>query len=206
MENLRLGWSGPIADPRITGVTSPATNTSGFSASQLPNVSDPEQTMANISRNQYEWYRQNFDNFEQGLLDRASNDTSLIDNARENAEIGDRVGRDVAARNASRYGVALTGAQKNAQQRGFSLTNALNTTDALNNATLQQTDLNEGLRSGLINIGQGLNAESMSNLSSAAASQSQRENAYENARTNASNQQRSTLTSLAGLGIMALAL
>ena len=48
-----------------------------FSTAQLPNVEDPEQVYADITRSDYEDYVRDYRDFEERLID-SRNDTSLI--------------------------------------------------------------------------------------------------------------------------------
>ena len=85
----------PVIDPRrvptggsgSTGIGTldynPGSNQS-YSANQLPSVSDPDKTMANVSRSQHERYIRNFRGFEEALI-AAKDDTSLIDAAKKDA-------------------------------------------------------------------------------------------------------------------------
>lgn len=91
----------------------------GDYVNQLPAVSDPDKAYAEITRNEYIDYVNNYRDFEEELLERAQNDTSLIDAARENATNAQGLMAGVADRNAARYGVNLTPAQRQQQERGL---------------------------------------------------------------------------------------
>ena len=90
--------------------------------SSLPVVSDPDQAMAQMTRQDYLQGRQNFDQFEQNLVDQAQTDTSLIDQAREDSRLAQDTAAGIAERNRQRYGTELTAAQQQQQnlstQRG----------------------------------------------------------------------------------------
>ena len=51
------------------------------STAGLPTVSDPDKTYAQITRNEYLDYVNNYRDFENQLIEQAQNDTSLIDQA-----------------------------------------------------------------------------------------------------------------------------
>ena len=86
--------------------------------SLLPSVSDPDAVMAQMTRQDYLQGRQNFDQFEQDLVDQAQTDTSLIDQAREDSRLAQETAAGIAERNRQRYGTELTAAQQ--QQRNSS--------------------------------------------------------------------------------------
>ena len=153
----------------------------GYSASQLPSVSDPDKTMANVARSQHERYIQNYRGFEEALI-KARNDTSLIDAAREDAPEQARIASEAAARNRSRYGLTQTAVQARETQRAEQRGEAINLAGGLNNARLAQRDANKRLLGDLINIGQGVNRSSLSQLGAAGENAVARKNAYQQAR------------------------
>lgn len=183
------------------------TPTSGIPAmsSQPPTVTDPEETFAQITRDQYNTFRRDFGQFERDLIDRANTDTSLIDAARRSSAAADKRARGVSERMASRFGTQLTPAQLKAKQDNFALTDALNTTDSVNNARLAQRDLNEEMKAQLVNIGQGIQSSSLSGLANAAGQANQLDQAYKNARTQHRNSNISTAAGLGSMALMALA-
>ena len=171
----------------------------------LPNVSDPEAAFAAMTRNDYLDYVANYRDFEENLLDRAQNDTSLIDQAREDTKTAQGLMQGVSDRNASRYGVSLTPAQLQQQKMSLGRANTLGGVEAMNNSRIAQKEANQGALSDLINIGQGDNRSSLSQMGSAAANHTQRQNAYESAKAASKAQTYSTLGSLGSMAIMAFA-
>ena len=145
-----------------------------YSGMSLPAVSNPDQAMADITREDYLRLRRNFDQFEQSLINKAKTDTSLIDQAREDAATTQTLTAGIAERNRERYGANLSPVQ--IQQRGVSnqLGSTLGTVNAVNNARLAQADQNQALLGDLINIGQGLNRSSLNQLGIAAQGEVQR--------------------------------
>lgn len=171
----------------------------------LPNVSDPEAAYAQITRQEYLDYVNNYRDFEEGMIDRAQNDTSLIDAAREDSAAASGIAAGVSSRNASRYGAALTPAQAQQQTRSLDRANTLGGIQAVGDARIAQREANTRQLSDLINIGQGVNRSSQSQLGSAAANATQRENAYSQAKAASKAQTYSTLGSLGAMAIMAFA-
>lgn len=171
----------------------------------LPNVSDPEAAYAQITRQEYLDYVNNYRDFEEGMIDRAQNDTSLIDAARTDAAAASGIATGISNRNASRYGAALTPAQAQQQTRSLDRANTLGGIQAVGDARIAQREANTRQLSDLINIGQGVNRSSQSQLGSAAANATQRENAYSQAKAASKAQTYSTLGSLGAMAIMAFA-
>lgn len=176
-----------------------------YSGMSLPTVSNPDQAMADITREDYLRLRRNFDQFEQNLINKAKTDTSLIDQAREDAATTQTLTAGIAERNRERYGANLSPVQ--IQQRGVSnqLGSTLGTVNAVNNARLAQADQNQALLGDLINIGQGLNRSSLNQLGIAAQGEVQRRNqhAQNKAATKAANYQ--AVGNLASTAILAFA-
>ncbi len=171
----------------------------------LPSVSDPEAAYAQITRQEYLDYVNNYRDFEEGMIDRAQNDTSLIDAARTDAAAASGIATGISNRNASRYGAALTPAQAQQQTRSLDRANTLGGIQAVGDARIAQREANTRQLSDLINIGQGVNRSSQSQLGSAAANATQRENAYSQAKAASKAQTYSTLGSLGAMAIMAFA-
>jgi hypothetical protein len=156
--------------------------------SNMEQVDDPEAAFADITRQDYDDYLNNFRAFEKRLLD-ATNDTSIIDNARENAPKQSKLAAGVAKRNAERYGGGgLSNVQKLEQQRAQQRGGKLNLAGSVNNARIQQRQVNQSMLQELIGIGQGVNSNAMQGLGDAAGMASQRRNAYGQAKANYSSQ------------------
>ena len=171
----------------------------------LPNVSDPEKTYANITRQEYLDYVSQYRDFEEQMITEAQTDTSLIDASRENAQIASGIAQGVSDRNASRYGAALTPAQAQEQRRALERGNTLGSIQSVNDARIAQRELNQNKLADLINIGQGVNRSSLSQMGSAAANATQRKNAYDSAKAASKAQTMSTVGGLGALAIMAFA-
>ena len=174
-------------------------------SASLPTVQDPDQAYADITRQEYLDYRQNYGAFENQLIEQAQNDTSLIDQAREDVEVAQGLAAGISSRNASRYGAALTPAQMKQQELRLQRANTLGGIQSVNDARIAQREANTALLSDLINIGQGVNRASQNQLGSAAADATQRKNAYQAARAQSRAQTYSTIGSLGAMAIMAFA-
>ena len=72
--------------------------TTDFSTANLPEVTDPEKTYADITRQDYENYVRDFRQFEESLID-ARDDTSLVDQASVDAANQSRIAREIQQRN-----------------------------------------------------------------------------------------------------------
>lgn len=168
----------------------------------LPNVSDPEQTYANITRDEYMSYIKDYRNFEQTQIDRSRNDTSLIDQAKTDAPQATQVSQDMQQRSIGRYGVSLTPAQQQEMQRTQQRQGSLGYINALSNSRIAQKEANTALLSDLINIGQGVNRSSQSQLASAASDANARNQAYDNAKAQS---KQSTIGAIGAVGSAALA-
>ena len=179
--------------------------TQNFSGGSLPAVSDPERAYAQITRQEYLDYIDGYRPFEEGLIEQARTDTSLIDQAREDVEMAQGLAEGVASRNMSRYGASLTPAQMQQQSRQLQRANTLGGIQSVNDARINQKEANTRLLSDLINIGQGVNRSSQQQLGSAAADATQRNNAYTQARAQSRAQTYSTMGQLGASAILAAA-
>lgn len=157
---------------------------------------DPEKTLANITQADYDNYLRDIQPIELQLVDKAQNDTSLIDQAIEDRDNSNRLMQGVIDRNASRYGAALTPAQMEQQKRSLARGTTLGGIQGVADARVAQKDANRALMADLINIGQGVNRASLGSLQNAAGAASQRENAYRSAKAQSKAQTYGMLGSL----------
>tara|TARA_B100000424_G_scaffold194586_1_gene151973 strand:- start:2216 stop:2833 length:618 start_codon:yes stop_codon:yes gene_type:complete len=170
----------------------------------LPTVTDPDRVFAGITRQDYLDYVRDYRDFEENLLEKASTDTSLIDSAREDAEMAQQRTRDIAQRNVSRYGASLTPAQQREMERNLRRGTTLGGIQSIADARIAQRDANQKLLGDLINIGQGVNRTSLQQLGSAAGDATQRKNAYSQANAQYKANKFSTIGGLASTAIMML--
>ena len=171
----------------------------------LPNVSDPEKTYANITRQEYLDYVSQYRAFEEQMIKESQSDTSLIDASRENSQLASGLSQGISDRNASRYGGVLTPAQAQEQKRALERGNTLGSIQSVGDARIAQRELNQNKLADLVNIGQGVNRSSQSQLGSAAANATQRKNAYDSAKAASKAQTIGTVGQLGAMAIMAFA-
>ena len=179
--------------------------TQNRSSAGLTDVADPEKAYADLTRQEYLDYVQNYRKFEEQLINKAQTDRSLIDQARKDVGVASALTQGVASRNAQRYGVALTPAQIQQQELRLQRANTLGGIQAVNDAKIAQRESNTALLSDLINIGQGVNRASQQQLGSAAADATARRNAYTQAKAQSKANTYSTIGSLASAAILAFA-
>lgn len=183
--------------------TLPPGYTPSSNAVNIPTVSDPDQAFADLTRQQYIDFITNYGGFEEDLINQAQTDTSIIDQAREDIAGAQQQARDIAQRNISRYGTALTPAQQQEMQRSLGRSNTLGGIQALGDARLAQRDANQTLLADLINIGQGVNRSSLQQMGSAAADATARKNQYEQAKAAQKAQTYGLIGSLGAAAILA---
>ena len=174
-------------------------------SSGLQYVSDPNKAYADITRGEYTDFKNNYGGFETDLIKQAQTDTRLVDQARLDSEQATELMSEVADRSNSRYGAHLTPAQREQQSRALTRGTTLGTVQSVNDARITQKEINQRTISDLINIGQGVNRSSQSQMGQAAADASARKNAYTQAKAAHKAQTYSTIGSLAGSAIMAFA-
>ena len=175
------------------------------SSTGLPAVGDPDAAFARMTRQDYMNYVRDFRDFENELINRSQNDTSLIDAAREDTVNASALSSGIAERNAQRYGANLTPAQIAEQERAMGRASSLGQVQAVNNARLAQKSLNEQLQNDLINIGQGVNRSALSSMQSSAQNAVNLKNQYDQAKANSRAQTYSTIGSIGAAAIFALA-
>lgn len=171
----------------------------------LSTVTNPDKTYAAVTRGEYLDFVNNYGSYERDLIQKAQTDTSLIDQARTDVQTAQGLASGIANRSASRYGATLTPAQMQQQARMLQQANTLGGAQSVNDARIAQREANTALMSDLINIGQGVNRASQSQLGSAAADATARQNAYTSAKAASKAQTYSTLGSLASVAILAMA-
>ena len=177
-----------------------------MSTSNLPVVDDPEKAFADITRQDYENYVQDYRQFENELI-AAKDDTSLIDRAPEDAAKQAEIARGVQERNISRYGGAgLSIAQRQEQQRALQRQGQLGLAGGLNTARVAQRDINQTTLADLINIGQGVNRSSLSSMGTASQNAAAKASAYKNAKAAHTSSMVGLGSSLAATAILAFAI
>ena len=207
-ENSEVVSEGAIMNGLMRGYNSPYGygGNANFSTAQLPNVEDPEQVYADITRSDYENYLRDYRDFEERLID-ARDDTSLVDRAETDAAEQNRIAREIQQRNIERYGGAgLTAVQRQEQAKALSLGGATNQAGMLNNARIAQREVNQATLADLINIGQGVNRNALQGLGDASAMAARKESAYRNAKAAHRSQMMGLAGSLGAAAILAFAI
>lgn len=138
----------------------------------------PDDQFAELTRQQYEDFKKNFSGLEDSLIARATSDTSLIDQAKKDTVKASGLTKGIADRNASRYGIGMSADLVKARDTNIQRQNTLGGVDAINNARVDQKELNTSLLASLTDIGNGVNSSAVSSLGSAAATAASRKNAY----------------------------
>lgn len=173
--------------------------------SQNTSSQSADKIFADITRQQYEDFVANFGGFEDSLIARSKNDTSLVDQAKIDTVKASELSKGIASRNASRYGIGLAPDQLKARDTNLQRQNTLGGSDAINNARLAQKDLNTSLQDGLIDIGNGVQSAALGQLGSSAADATARKNAYTQAKAQSQANTYSTIGSLGAAAILAFA-
>lgn len=176
----------------------------GGSVGGLPVVSDPDKAYANITRQEYMDMVNNYRDFELGLINQAQTDTSLIDQAREDSAKAAELTAGIQQRNLERYGGSLTGQQTRQMDRALQRGSTLGGIQAMNDARIAQNEANTRLLADLINIGQGVNRASQSQLAQSAVNATNLKNAYQQAKAQSKAQTYSTVASLGSAAIMGI--
>jgi len=130
--------------------------------------------LARISRDEFNRYLQDFRPVEGQVIDSLNNST--VGKSMDAAQ-GDAVrARESLARMRERYGTSITDAQATGEARQNTLSGALGTLSAGNNAYLADRDNREQTLAGLMNTGQIIRQQALGNWTSAAGSETQRAN------------------------------
>lgn len=178
---LRTGV-GMVRDERM------ASRRDSFDNLGLPQVDNPDKVFAQILRDDYANYINNFRDYERQLIGRLD-DTSLVDRTRENAKMQTEKAAAIQARNLERYGGAgLSAAQLQEQQRSAQRAGQLGLAGGVNQARVRQREMNNALLQEIIGIGQGINAGALQSLSTAAQGEVARRGAYKNAKAGYASQ------------------
>ncbi len=144
----------------------------GFSASNKPEK--PTDKYARIAREDYDFYKNNFESFEKGLLEDAAKDSSLIDLAAPTSARSFGLAQGITGRDMKRFGGEVTAAQRRQQGRYNVGAGTLSVLDSVNNAAMSQYDLNKQKRASLLDIGQKVYQGSMEGLSTSAKNEAER--------------------------------
>ena len=195
-----------VREGRGNGGNSGFSNMFNFrSKGGAPDASDPDAVLAYMTRADAEDYERDYGQWERDMLERASNDTSLIDDARTDSQMASSLASGVVERNRSRYGVNLTPAQMQQQKKSFQRDSTLGGIQSLQDARLAQRDLNQDMLGKVIDVGQGVYQRSMQGMTAAAGNKKALDNAYAAAKAQSKANTYSTIGSLGSAAIMAVA-
>jgi hypothetical protein len=134
----------------------------------------PTDKYARIAREDYDFYKNNFESFEKGLLEDAAKDSSLIDLAAPTSARSFGLAQGITGRDMKRFGGEVTAAQRRQQGRYNVGAGTLSVLDSVNNAAMSQYDLNKQKRASLLDIGQKVYQGSMEGLSTSAKNEAER--------------------------------
>lgn len=172
-----------------------------YGGGSLPEVRNPDKAYADLTRREYMDFVNNYGSFEDQAIRKAQTDTSLIDQAQEDITGASALTANIQQRNIDRYGGQLTTAQQQQMEGALQRGNTLGGIQAMNDARIQQKELNQSMLADLINIGQGVNRSSQSQLGQSAANETARKNAYQQAKAQSKAQTYSTIGQLGGAAI-----
>ena len=162
-----------------------------------------DKELAKLTREDYEKRKELLEKYDDVLFG-MEGDTSLVDNAVEQAgQIVDR-GAEQADRNLSRFGVAKTGAQAKAAERALGLGAATTGTNVINNARIAQEEINQGVLGNLVAMGRREQQGAFQGLGSVANMEAARIQQGQNAalaRQQQRNQMLGTVATFAGFAI-----
>lgn len=167
-------------------------------SSNLAEVTDPDQTFADVSQAGFDRFITSYRPFENQLIQRSQTDTSLVDSVAPTVQAQTDIAQGVAQRNRERFGLAETGAMRRERTRATSRAQSLNLAGGLNNARLAQQEANQALLADLINIGQGVNRSALSGLGAAAQNAVARQNQYTQDKTAYKNSRDNMFASIIG--------
>ena len=128
--------------PSFPWMTSGGGSSGNYTAGDIPAVSDPESTYANINRDEFLRQKNQYGQFTRDAVSTALTDTSLIDQAKEDAPNLAALTKGIVDRNRERYGVDVNPAQAQARVNATNRASTLATTGAVNNARINQLDQN----------------------------------------------------------------
>ncbi len=142
---------------------------------------DPSGTLAQVVRRD----QARFDFFnrpvQQDVIG-SLNDSTIVDDARREANDGFVKANSRSLRQQRRFGLQRSAVQQREFNRASGRERSLNQNATVNEARIEQKERNDGLRRELINIGRGVASDATDNLGESAALQSQREANNRNAK------------------------
>lgn len=146
----------------------------------MEDETDVKDDLARLTREDYEYRKQLLEPYEEGLRDLIDDET-IVNDARERADMISSRGTEQTDRMLSRYGAQRTGAAARSAQLGASLDQARTGTNMINNAqdmqdTLQYNLLGQGVAQGRRRLNNALGM-----MGDSAGMASSRKSSYNNA-------------------------
>ena len=164
-----------------------------------------DEQLAELTREDYEYRKNLLSEYEDQMFG-MKDDTSILDNAREQVGSIAARGTDQRDRSLSRYGTQMRGAQAVAADRNLQLDAAQTGTDLLNNATIAQEEANLGVLGNLVAGGRRRQKNALAGLGDVASMESQRIAAGQAAQQQYRAQRNQTLGTLATFAGFAMGL
>ena len=164
-----------------------------------------DKELAEMTREDYEYRKELLRPYEDKLFG-LKDDSSIIDNARDQLGTIEERGTEQVDRQMSRYGSARTGAQALAADRNLDLASAATGTDLMNNATIAQEEANLGVLGTLVAGGRRKQKSAIAGLGDVAGMESQRIAAGQQAAANWRAQRNQTIGTLATFAGFAMGL
>jgi hypothetical protein len=167
-----------------------------YKPQRLNTSDDPEQNLQALQHAEETEYQSIYRPIKQGLVDQVDS-TALVDDARDEAQLGIGQATARAKRAMGRFGLSPDALQ--AQQQGYALNSmgASHTANTVNNAFVNQFDRNTQLRDTMINVGQESRQSALSKVQHAG----QIENSIENQNRINKAQRSAAMTRFAGAAI-----
>lgn len=164
-----------------------------------------DEELARLTREDYDYRKDLLSQYEDMMMG-LKDDTSIIDNARDQAGNIATRGTAQTDRMMSRYGTQRQGASALAADRNVQLDAANTGTDLINNATIDQEELNYGILGNLVAGGRRRQKGALQGLGDVAGMESQRIAAGQQAQANWRNQRNQTIGTIATLAGFAVGL
>ena len=174
--------------PSFPWMTSGGGSSGNYTAGDIPVVSDPEAYYAKVARDEFLRQKNQYGQFTRDAVSTALTDTSLIDQAKEDAPNLAALTKGIVDRNRERYGVDVNPAQAQARVNATNRASALAATGGVNNARINQLDQNRTSIARLMAVSSNSYKDALGGLGTAAANAASRTQAYKSAKANAKSQ------------------
>lgn len=173
-----------------------------YTADDIPVVSDPEAYYANVTRDEFLRQKNQYGQFTRDAVSTALTDTSLIDQAREDAPKLAALSKGIVDRNRERYGVDVNPAQAQARVNETNRASVLAETGGVNNARINQLDQNRTSIARLMAVSSNSYQDALGGLGTAAANAASRTQAYKSAKADAKSQRINGVGTAVAAGII----